>query len=94
MGGGGAADIWICLWGGGGQSFSDFFATSGTPDGKSVILAAPRLQFLGGLPPPMGNLSFWRPPDDSFRVFYPPPKMGNLSFWDPQMTVSGCFTPP
>ena len=20
----------------------------------------------------MGNLSFWRPPDDSFRVFYPP----------------------
>ena len=41
----------------------------------------------------MGNLSFWCPPDDGFRVFHPP-LVGILPFWDPQMTVSGCFTPP
>ena len=49
--------------------------------------------FLPLLGPQMGNLSFWRPPDDSFWVVYPPQ-------WEichsgvPQMTVSGCFTPP
>ena len=37
-GGGGLQISGYVCGGGGGQSFSDFFATSGTPDGKSVIL--------------------------------------------------------
>ena len=41
----------------------------------------------------MGNLSFWRPPDDSFWVVSPA-QSEICHSGVPQMTVSGCFTPP
>ena len=82
-GGGGCRYLDISVGGGGGRVC-----------GESVILASPQVAASGFYTPPqMGNLSFWRPPNDSFRVFYPL-LMGFLPFWDPQMAVSGCYNPP
>ena len=49
--------------------------------------------FLPLLGPQMGNLSFWRPPDDSFWVFYPPPDAISVILGSPDDSFRVLYPP-